>query len=167
MVNKLRLLGHAGLLLACAGCIASARIPPPTHASLQIPTMQHAKGTFDVKVTPQDNKTGDATLGHLLLEKQLHGDLTGTGRGQMLSANTAVEGSGSYVAFERITGTLQGRSGSFVLQHEGHMGRGQMRLTITVLPDSATEQLQGLTGTFHIRIEQGQHFYDFEYALPG
>ncbi len=127
--------------------------------------MQHAKGTFDVKVIPQENRTGVATLGHLLLEKQLQGDLQGSSTGQMLAAQTAVEGSAGYVAIERFTGTLHGRSGSFILQHIGQMGRGQMQLTVTVLPDSGTEQLQGLTGTLRIIIEGGKHYYELDYSL--
>lgn len=127
--------------------------------------MQHAKGTFDVKVIPQDNKTGVATLEHLLLEKQLQGDLQGSSTGQMLAAQTTVEGSAGYVAIEHFTGTLHGRSGSFVLQHIGQMGRGQMQLTVTVLPDSGTEQLQGLTGTLRIIIENGKHYYELDYSL--
>jgi hypothetical protein len=165
MVNKLRQLGYAGLLLiSAAGC--ATHLTPLTNPTPQTQTMQYAKGTFDVKVTPQEDKTGDAAFGHLLLEKQLQGDLVGTSRGQMLGANTAVAGSAGYVAVERITGTLHGRSGSFILQHVGLMGRGQTQLDIKVLPDSGTEQLQGLTGTMRIRIEQGQHYYEFEYALP-
>src|ERR1044071_3940741 len=92
--------------------------------------IRHAQGTFEVKLTPQDNKTGEATLGHLLLDKQLFGDLQATSRGQMLSAGTAVEGSAGYVAIERVSGSLHGRSGSFVLQHVGTMGRGQAQLQI-------------------------------------
>jgi hypothetical protein len=165
MVNKLRQLGYAGvLLLCCTSC--STHDVNPLNPMPQTQTMQYAKGTFDVKVTPQEDKTGDAAFGHLLLEKQLQGDLVGTSRGQMLGANTGVEGSAGYVAVERITGVLHGRSGSFILQHVGLMGRGQTQLDIKVLPDSGTEQLQGLTGTMRIRIEQGQHYYELEYALP-
>lgn len=166
MVNKRRQRSYIGWLLACStawaipACSTIPQEPPSENQN-----MQHAKGTFDVKVTPQENNTGEPTLGNLLLEKQFHGDITATSRGQMLAAGTAIEGSAGYVAIERITGTLQGRSGSFVVQHVGHMGRGQMHLTLTVLPDSGTEQLQGLMGTMRIRIEQGQHFYELDYAL--
>jgi hypothetical protein len=128
--------------------------------------IQRAKGTFEVKVTAQDNKTGDPTLGHLLLDKQLHGELEATSRGQMLAAHTAVEGSAGYVAIERVSGTLQGRSGSFVLQHVGTMGRGQARMEVSVLPDSGTEELTGLTGKMKIIIESGKHHYELEYSLP-
>jgi hypothetical protein len=83
----------------------------------------------------------------------------------MLSAHTSVEGSAGYVAIERLTGTLRGRRGSFVLQHVGTMGRGQMQLNVTVLPDSGTEQLTGLTGTMKIIIEGGKHYYEFEYSI--
>ena len=127
--------------------------------------IHHAKGTFEVKVTPRDNATNDATLGHLLLEKQLQGDLEGTSVGQMLSAMTAVEGSAGYVAIERVTGTLHGRTGSFVLQHLGTMGHGKMHMAISVLPDSGTQELQGISGTLRIIIESGKHYYEFDYSL--
>jgi hypothetical protein len=157
---------YIGWLLACSIAWAiPACVTIPQESLAESQNMQHAKGTFDVKVTPQENHTGEPTLSSLLLEKRFHGDITGTSRGQMLAAGTAIEGSAGYVAIERITGTLLGRNGSFVVQHMGHMGRGQVHLTLSVLPDSGTEQLQGLTGTMRIRIEQGQHFYELDYAL--
>ena len=83
----------------------------------------------------------------------------------MLSASTSVKGSAGYVAIERVTGTLNGKNGSFVLQHYATMTRGAPQLTITVVPDSGTGELEGLSGKMNIRIENGKHFYDFEYAL--
>jgi hypothetical protein len=166
MLNEHWRRGYVGLLLVCsAACTTPTFITTPQQSRAEIQNMQHAKGTFEVKVTPQENKTGEPELSHMLLEKQFQGDLTGTSRGQMLAANTPIEGSAGYVAIERIAGTLQGRSGSFVVQHLGHMGRGQMQLTLTVLPDSGTEQLQGLSGAMRIRIEQGQHFYELDYTF--
>jgi Protein of unknown function (DUF3224) len=127
----------------------------------------HASGTFDVKLTPQAAEDGDAGLGRMAIDKQFHGDLEGTSKGFMLSsAATVVKGSGGYVAMERITGTLKGRTGSFVLQHSGTMTRGTPHLSVTVVPDSGTGQLEGLTGTMAIKIEQGKHSYDFDYTLP-
>ncbi len=102
----------------------------------------------------------------MTISKTLHGDLEGTGQGEMLAANTSVEGSAAYVAIERITGTLAGRTGSFVLQHSATMTRGAPHLLVTVVPDSGTGDLAGLTGTFGIIIADGQHSYDFEYSLP-
>lgn len=128
----------------------------------------HATGTFDVKLTPVpfDDKPGDAGLGRMTIDKQFHGDLEGTSRGQMLSAGTGAKGSsGGYVAIERVTGKLNGREGSFVLQHSGTMTRGTPQMTVTVVPDSGTGQLVGLAGTFTIKIDNGKHFYDFEYTL--
>ena len=87
-------------------------------------------------------------------------------KGQMLSAQTETEGSAGYVAIERVTGTLQGRNGTFVLQHSGTMTRGVPQLTVTVVPDSGTDQLMGLSGNMKIDISEGQHFYEFEYTLP-
>ena len=126
-----------------------------------------ASGTFDVKVTSQAAEAGgaDGDIGRMLLDKRFHGDLEGTSKGQMLAAMSSVKGSAGYVAMERFTGTLKGRSGSFVLQHMGVMTRGAPQLTVSVVPDSGTGQLVGLTGTMKIIIADGKHSYEFEYAL--
>ena len=127
----------------------------------------HAKGTFEVKLTPQgsDDKTADPTLGRMTLDKQFHGDLERTSKGQMLTAGTEVKGSAGYVAIEKVTGTLNGRTGTFILQHTGTMDRGALHLSITVVPDSGTGQLKGLTGKMAIIITDGKHSYEFEYTL--
>ena len=126
----------------------------------------HASGTFDVKLTPQAAEDGDAGLGRMTIDKQFHGDLEGTSKGFMLSsAATVVKGSGGYVAMEKVTGTLKGRTGSFVLQHSGTMTRGTPLLSVTVVPDTGTGQLEGITGTVTIKIDQGKHSYEFEYTL--
>jgi hypothetical protein len=131
------------------------------------PTMNHATGTFDVKVTPQTDDKGDPALGRMTIDKQFHGDLEGTSKGQMLTGMTEVKGSAGYVAIEKVTGTLKGRSGSFILQHTGIMNRNVPQLTITVVPDSGAGQLAGLTGKLTINIAaDGNHSYDFEYTLP-
>jgi len=128
---------------------------------------QHATGPFDVKVTHQDDNASDPLLARMTLDKQYHGDLEATGQGQMLTAGTAVKGSGAYVAIEKVTGTLKGRTGSFVLQHTGTMTQSVPQLTIIVVPDSGTGQLEGITGKMAITIAPGgKHSYDFEYALP-
>jgi hypothetical protein len=126
-----------------------------------------AHGTFDVTLAPQppDDNAEESGLSRLSIDKQFHGDLEATSKGTMLAAGTATEGSAGYVAIERVSGTLQGRSGSFVLQHNGLMARGAGQLTITVVPDSGTDQLLGLAGTMAITIVDGDHFYDFEYTL--
>ncbi len=127
----------------------------------------HATGTFDVKLVPQpaDGTAPDATFGRMSIDKQFHGDIEGSSKGQMLTAGTSVKGSAGYVAIERVSGTLHGCSGSFILQHSGTMNRGTPQLKITVVPDSGTDQLAGLTGRLTIKIENGKHFYDFDYAL--
>jgi hypothetical protein len=127
----------------------------------------HASGTFEVKLTPQtDDKSGDASLGRMTIDKQFHGDLEGASKGQMLTGMTEVKGSAGYVAIEKVNGTLKGRTGTFILQHAGSMNRGVPQLTITVVPDSGTGQLTGLAGNFTIKIDQGKHSYEFEYTLP-
>ena len=126
-----------------------------------------ASGTFEVKLVPQppEANIGDASIGRTTLDKIFNGDLDATSRGQMLAVRTAVEGSAGYVAMERVTGTLHGRRGSFALQHSGTMAQGAQSLSITVVPDSATDELSGLSGTLAIKIVDGQHHYAFDYLL--
>jgi hypothetical protein len=128
----------------------------------------HVSGTFDVTLQAQPAlaPTPGATLGRMLLDKRYHGDLDASAQGQMLSAMTATAGSAGYVAIEHVTGSLQGRAGSFVLQHSGLMDRGTPQLSVTVVPDSGTGALVGLAGRMAIRITEGRHFYDFDYTLP-
>jgi len=132
----------------------------------------HASGTFEVKMTPQaaDDKTGDdkpagVAIGRYSLDKQFHGGLEGTSKGEMLALGTAVEGSAGYVAMEQVTGTLNGRKGSFALQHTGTMTRGAAQLSVTVVPDSGTGELVGLAGKMEIKIADGKHFYEFAFTL--
>lgn len=130
--------------------------------------MTHARGTFDVTITPQPaGGTGDsAAVGHMSMSKRFQGDLEATSQGQMLAVGTAVEGSAGYVAMEQVSGTLHGRSGTFALQHSGTMTRGAPHLAVTVVPDSGTAQLAGLAGAMTIDIVDGEHRYDFTYTLP-
>jgi hypothetical protein len=128
--------------------------------------MTRATGTFEVKLAPQPMAdTSDASLGRMSIEKQFHGDIEGGSKGEMLHAAGSAPGSAGYVAIERISGTLHGRRGSFVLQHSGTMTRGLPHLTITVVPDSGTDQLTGIAGSFSIKIADGKHSYEFEYSL--
>jgi hypothetical protein len=131
--------------------------------------MAHASGTFEVKLSPQkpDNEIAQsANLGRMSIDKQFHGDLEATSKGEMLSAMTDVKGSAGYVAIERVTGTLHGRGGTFLLQHSGTMTRGEPQLSVTVVPDSGTGELAGLAGKLTIRIADKQHFYEFDYTVP-
>lgn len=129
--------------------------------------MARASGTIEVKLSPL--ASGDPTtgppLGRMAIDKQFRGDLEGSSRGEMLTAGTDVKGSAGYVAIERVTGTLHGRSGRFVLQHNGIMTRGAPQLTIIVVPDSGTDELTGLAGRMTIEIDKGAHSYGFEYTL--
>ena len=124
-------------------------------------------GTFDVRMTPQPmhDAATDGGIGRMSLDKRYHGALDATGVGEMLAARSAIPGSAGYVAMERVDGTLAGRTGSFVLQHTGTMDRGTPTLSVTVVPDSGTDGLVGLSGRLAIRIEDGQHWYDFDYTL--
>lgn len=125
-------------------------------------------GPFEVKVLPQkaDNPQAEAAgLVRMSLDKEFHGDLEATSQGEMLSVLDRTLGSGGYVAMERVTGTLSGRTGSFVLQHSATMNRSAADMKIFVVPDSGTGDLAGLAGTMAIRIDGKQHFYDFDYDL--
>jgi hypothetical protein len=130
----------------------------------------HAKGTFEVKMTPQKQDNDEArsgNIGRMSGDKKFSGDLDGTGKGEMLAVVTEVKGSAGYVAMERVTGKLNGRTGSFVLMHSAMMVDDvPQNWSVTVLLNSGTGELAGITGAMTIRIESGKHFYDFEYTLP-
>lgn len=153
---------------ACAAAFAllALTIVPALSARETRTVMTRASGTFDVKLTPQDTTDKDAGIGRLSVAKQFHGDLAGTSSGEMLAVQTGTKDSAGYVALERVTGTLQGRKGTFVLQHNGIANRGTNQLSVVVLPDSGTEQLVGLTGTMNIIITGGKHLYELDYTLP-
>ncbi|MGX9774689.1 DUF3224 domain-containing protein [Janthinobacterium aestuarii] len=129
--------------------------------------MPSITGTFDVTITPEtlSDTAAQSGLGRLSLDKRYHGALEASAQGEMLSARASVTGSAGYVALERVEGSLDGRHGSFYLQHSGTMTRGAPALSVTVVPDTGTEQLQGLRGSLAIRIEDGKHYYDFTYDI--
>jgi hypothetical protein len=143
------------------------RAPGVSPISRSLVAMPRASGTFDVKLAPQpaDDYADGAVLSRLTIDKTFRGDLDAASRGQMLAAATAVRGSAGYVAIELVTGSLAGRSGTFVLQHSGTMHRGAPSLTLGVVPDSGTGELAGLSGTMAITITNGAHSYDLEYML--
>jgi hypothetical protein len=142
---------------------------PSSSAQKGMTMTKHVSGTFEVKVNPQkpDNKEAEAAkFGRMSLDKKFSGDLEATSKGEMLAAMTEVKGSAGYVAMERVSGTLGGRTGTFVLQHSGTMTRGFPQMSVQVVPDSGTGDLAGLAGSMTIKIEDGNHFYEFEYQLP-
>ena len=125
-----------------------------------------AKGTFEVKATPVAPDAGDDSgIGRLTLDKKFSGDLEGTSRGQMLGFRSATDGSAGYVAMEKVTGKIGGRSGSFVLQHTGTMTRNAPTMNVTVVPDSGTGEFTGISGTMTIIIAGGKHSYEFAYSI--
>ena len=126
--------------------------------------MTQAKGTFEVKLTPQ--ATDAADLGRMSIDKQFHGDLEAISKGEMLTSGLESNGSAAYVAIERVIGTLGGRRGSFALMHQGTMNKESQKLTVVVVPDSGTGQLAGLSGAMTITIVDKKHLYEFTYSLP-
>lgn len=127
-----------------------------------------ASGTFEVKLKPEAPSAGagPSSVSRLSIDKLFHGDLEASSNGEMLAAGTSIPGSAGYVALELVSGMLNGRSGTFVLQHSGTMTRGAPNLSVTVVPDSGTADLVGLAGRMDIQITDGKHSYDFEYTLP-
>lgn len=127
-----------------------------------------ARGDFAVKLVPLavEGQPEGSRIGRMSIDKSITGDLVATTTGQMLSAMTEVKGSAGYVAIERVDGVLDGRRGTFVLQHTGTMNRGAPSLSVTVVPDSGTDELAGLAGEFRIIIADGRHSYEFSYSLP-
>jgi hypothetical protein len=130
--------------------------------------MPRAEGSFIVTLIPQapDDRPQAAFLGRLLIGKTFSGGLTGTSAGQMLSSRSGAEGSAGYVAIEKVEGTLDGRTGSFILQHSGHASRGETRLRVNVVADSGTDELTGLRGEMQINgAPDGTHFFVFDYTF--
>lgn len=128
--------------------------------------VQKITGTFEVELTPGVVEGKDiAPFGLMTFDKTFSGPLTGTSKGTMFSAYTEVKGSAGYVAMEHVKGTLDGKKGSFMLQHSSTMSAAGQSQSIVVVPDSGTGDLKGISGSLMIRIEGGQHFYDFEYGF--
>jgi hypothetical protein len=151
-------------VLACAACLSA----PVSAQTITESIPMHALGTFEVKIQPQtaDNPPAQASgLGRLSLDKRFQGDLEATGQGEMLASGDGTK-SGAYVAIEKVTGTLHGRSGSFVMVHRALMVQGTpQEWTVVVVPDSGTGALEGLSGSMQIIIAGGKHSYDFNYTL--
>jgi hypothetical protein len=156
---------QTGFIVALAALAFLSWAAPQARHTATPPTT----GTFDVTLAPQttDTPAEGSPLGRLTIDKQFHGHLEGTSKGEMLTAgSTTIENSAGYVAVERVTGTLHGKKGTFALQHNGIMTRGEGKLTITVVPDSGTGELTGLSGSMSIDIANGKHSYTLDYTLP-
>ena len=127
-----------------------------------------ATGTFEVKLAslPINHEELQTTFSRRSIDKEFFGDIKATSQGEMFAAGTSVKGSAGYVAIEKVSGELHGHKGTFILQHNGIMDRGAPQLTVTVVPDSGTEEFEGLTGNLSINIVDGKHFYEFNYELP-
>ena len=126
--------------------------------------MPKASGPFDVKVTPHE-AAPDATVARMLLYKEFHGELEAIAHGEMIASSEPLTGAAAYVALDRVTGTLHDRSGSFLIAHRGTMNSAGQQLSIIIVPGSGTGQLEGITGTIGIRIEEKKHYYDIEYEV--
>lgn len=144
---------------------ASQAAAPGAAATAKETPVQHAHGSFTVDVHPL-TPTPAAGLSRFTINKTIHGDLEGTTIGEMLAGGDPRQGAAGYVAIEVVTGTLGGKHGSFALQHFATMDGSGPRMQVIVVPGSGTGDLKGIEGTFNIRIEDGNHFYDFEYTMP-
>jgi hypothetical protein len=145
-----------------AAIILLATISTPALA--KEPVMSHAKGEFEVKLAPVS--ATDEPVMRMSIDKQFHGDLEATSIGQMMAGGNEANGARVYVALETVTGSLGGKSGSFILVHRGTMTTGGQELSVIVVPDSGTGELKGISGTLNIQITDGKHFYTMDYTLP-
>ncbi len=145
------------------GSVANTQTQTPQETEMT----KTASGSFEVELTPQapDEGAEGSAIGRMRIDKQFRGDLEAVSKGQMLAFRSAVNGSAGYVAIEEVSGTLDGRRGTFVLQHSGTMARGAPGLTVSVVPDSGTDELEGLSGSMSIDVRDGGHFYELEYSL--
>jgi Protein of unknown function (DUF3224) len=168
MAHRLCALACGFIILACSPLARAQNQPSVSGANPKgTVAIMHATGTFEVKLIPQTSAdaSADPDLGRMTIDKQFRGALEGTSKGQMLTAGSPAKGSAGYVAIEKVTGTLNGRHGTFVLQHNATITRGKPDLNIVVVPDSGTDQLVGLAGKMTIIITDGKHSYDFAYTL--
>lgn len=171
MANRFRVVTRVALgLYLCLGSAAFTQTQSPgsTATNKESKVNGHASGSFEIKmvrqpITEEEAKTISVRM---TSDKQFHGDLEGTSTGEMLGAYTAIKDSAGYVAMERVSGKLKGRTGTFILQHSSTMARGTQQQSIIVVPDSGTDQLAGLAGSMIIKITDGKHFYEFDYTLP-
>jgi hypothetical protein len=160
-------LAVACLLVAISFAAYSHESMPPKSLKAESVMTQVAKGTFYVSMKPLsiENTSQEDKLGRMSIDKTISGDLIARTKGQMLTAGTVVQGSAGYVAIEQVSGTLSGRSGTFILQHTATMNRGEPVMDVHVVPDSGTGELTGLEGNFKIQIVDGQHKYEFSYRI--
>jgi hypothetical protein len=148
--------------------IATTQAQNPQHSAKDQPVSMHAEGTFEVKTSPlgADDAIGGTTIGRYGLDKQFQGDLEGTSKGEMLGAGSLATGTAGYVAIEQVTGSLQGRTGSFALQHFGTMEDNKFDLVVKVVPGSGSGELTGISGSMQIIVANGKHAWKFDYTLP-
>lgn len=150
------------LSISALSCAVYAQTSSSPSTQKEARMTHHATGPFDVKLNPLPAYNDDKDFGRMSIDKQFHGDLEASSKGEMLAYARL-----AYVALEKVTGSLRGHTGTFVLQHEATMVNGTPTLTITVVPTSGTGQLTGLEGKMNIIIApDGKHSYDFEYTLP-
>jgi Protein of unknown function (DUF3224) len=135
------------------------------HAPLEEIRMNHAQGTFTVDVRPLSPAPAEG-IGRFSINKTIHGDMEATTKGEMFTGGDPKKGLAGYVAVEIVTGTLDGKHGGFALQHFATMDGHGPSMQVIAVPGSGTGELEGIEGTFTIRVENGQHFYEFAYALP-
>jgi len=127
-----------------------------------------ATGSYQIAMRPPPlphDTVDDVILSRMTIDKQFHGDLEATSVVEMMTAMTGVKGSASYVALERVTGILDGRRGTFVLQHNSMMTRGEAQMNVIITSDSGTGELKGISGQMTIEIVDGKHVYTLDYSL--
>jgi hypothetical protein len=151
--------------IAIAAFVLCLLAPPMRPQQKEVPVTHHAQGSFTVKVQPITPAPAEG-ISRYSIDKEIHGDLEATSKGEMFSAGDPRQGLAGYVAIETVTGTLAGKYGSFALQHMATMDKEGPKMNIVVVPGSGTGDLKGIAGTFTIHIDGGKHSYDLDYTLP-
>src|SRR5712664_1008748 len=121
---------------------------------------KQAKATFGIK--SWDEKTyiemeGAPKLTRVSATKSYQGDIEGEGKLEYLMMYRTAS-SASFMGLERVTGSIGGRSGSFVLQHSGTFERGVAKVTLSVVPGSGTGDLRGLLGNGEFAVGHEQPY---------
>jgi hypothetical protein len=153
------------MLFLTSAVLAFALFAQAPAQQKETPMTHSAHGTFTVNVQPL-TPTPSEGISRYSIDKQMHGDLEGTSKGEMFGAGDVKQGAAGYVAIEMVTGTLAGKHGSFALEHIATMDPSGLNMTVKVVPGSGTGELKGIAGAFTIHIDKGQHSYDLEYTLP-
>jgi hypothetical protein len=130
--------------------------------------MPNAEGTFQVHNWEGETyeESEGAVLSRASLTKTFDGAFQGSSTAELLMAEA--KDARAYVGMERLDGSLNGATGTFVVMHSAsQVMNGEESMQVTVVPGSGTAGLEGISGSLKITVsEGGEHSYRFIYELP-